>query len=231
MTEESVTLPLRVGPVPAFLVVPEPSHDLPGALILHEGWGFNADVRRMTRLVADLGYVAVAPDLFAGYGLPRGLLDLSRGHGRTFDLAVDAVTWLRNHPATSDERLCIVGFSFGAALALRLGDLTGPDAIVANYGALPRANTLIGSCPVVASYGGRDPLLRGRGERLERILAEAGVVHDVKVYPDAGHSFLNDLSGPGEGPGLMRRLMNATHRPDAAIDAWQRTSNFLAAHV
>ena len=47
-------------------------------------------------------------------------------------------------------------------------------------------------CPIVASYGAKDRANRGTGERLEQVLIAAGVDHDIKTYPDAGHSFLND---------------------------------------
>jgi carboxymethylenebutenolidase len=42
----------------------------------------------------------------------------------------------------------------------------------------------------VASYGGRDRTLVGAADRLEAALSDAGVDHDVKEYPDAGHGFL-----------------------------------------
>jgi dienelactone hydrolase len=46
--------------------------------------------------------------------------------------------------------------------------------------------------PIVGSYGAKDRATRGTGERLEQVLMAAGVEHDIKTYPDAGHSFLND---------------------------------------
>lgn len=64
-----------------------------------------------------------------------------------------------------------------------------------NYGgALPKdaEELLAGSCPIVGSYGAKDRWNRGVAEQLERILTVVGVDHDVKEYPDAGHSFLND---------------------------------------
>lgn len=52
------------------------------------------------------------------------------------------------------------------------------------------------ACPVIGSYGGRDLFLRGAAGRLERALAAACTDHDVKEYPQAGHSFLNDHPDP-----------------------------------
>ena len=46
--------------------------------------------------------------------------------------------------------------------------------------------------PVVGSFGGRDRTLRGAADKLDQALAANGVARDIKEYPDAGHSFLND---------------------------------------
>ena len=87
-----------------------------------------------------------------------------------------------------------------------------------------------GACPIVASYGARDRGLRGRAERLEQALTRIGVAHDVKEYPDAGHSFLNRFNA---GP-LLTPLMHVGglgyHHPSAE-DAWQRILAFFAEHL
>jgi carboxymethylenebutenolidase len=91
---------------------------------------------------------------------------------------------------------------------------------------------LAGACPVIASYGGRDRAMKGRPERLERALAAAGVVHDVKTYPNAGHSFLSTERYP-RGVRMLARLtgMHAGPRHDAAEDAWRRIDCFFDAHL
>ena len=71
-----------------------------------------------------------------------------------------------------------------------------------NYGTAPKdaytASFLRRACPIVGSYGGKDRSLRGAADRLERALTAVGVEHDVKEYPEAGHSFLNDHEGAGD---------------------------------
>jgi carboxymethylenebutenolidase len=57
-------------------------------------------------------------------------------------------------------------------------------------------SVLAGACPIVGSYGAREGADRGTAERLDRALEALGVDHDIKEYPDAGHSFLNDLALP-----------------------------------
>jgi acetyl esterase/lipase len=67
--------------------------------------------------------------------------------------------------------------------------------------------------PVVASYGGEDPSLRGAAAELEGVLTGLGVEHDVREYPGAGHSFLNRETGvvphvmQGHGAGRLPRAV------------------------
>ena len=51
---------------------------------------------------------------------------------------------------------------------------------------------LAGACPIVGSYRAKDLTQRGAAEQLKRALRTNGVEPDIKEYPDAGHSFLND---------------------------------------
>ena len=83
----------------------------------------------------------------------------------------------------------------------------------------------------MASYGKSDLMMAGMAGKLEKALTSAGVTHDVKVYPDAGHSFLNDEPN---GPKALRPLLRIAHvgpQPEAAADAWERIESFFAAHL
>jgi len=66
-----------------------------------------------------------------------------------------------------------------------------------NYGLAGKnaQDALRGACPIVASFGGRDRLLRTVPQRLGRALEALGIDHDIKVYPDAGYA----LPAPGRG--------------------------------
>ena len=98
-----------------------------------------------------------------------------------------------------------------------------------------QANGLAGNdaCPIVGSYGAKDPGLRGAGDRLERILTAVGVDHDVTTYPDAGHSFMNDHDR-AELPTLfalqVRVMGDPFHEPSTA-DARRRILDFFAHHL
>jgi len=85
------------------------------------------------------------------------------------------------------------------------------------------------SCPIVASYGAKDWGNRGNAARLEHVLAAAGVPHDVKEYPDAGHAFMNDHEGAGDRVPVAFKVLGALttsayHEP-SAHDARRRVSS------
>jgi carboxymethylenebutenolidase len=100
------------------------------------------------------------------------------------------------------------------------------------YGDTPSsADQLRDVCPVVAGFGALDKQFAVQGERLERHLTELGVPHDVKIYPDSGHSFMNDF-GDGVMAALMRRTpMHAGYDEEASEDSWRRMLGFFSEHL
>ena len=92
---------------------------------------------------------------------------------------------------------------------------------------------MAGACPIVASYGRRDLFLRGAAAKLEAALTAAGVPHDVKEYPTAGHAFLDtsaeDLPAPLRP--ILTRVLGAGPDPVAAADAWRRIDAFFRTHL
>jgi carboxymethylenebutenolidase len=233
---------IEVGPVDGgsanlrgYLATPAGTGPWPGVVAVHEAFGLNDVVRRQADHLADAGYLTLAVDLFSDGGAARCLLSTFRslltGKGRAVTDIAAAGDFLRSHP-DSTGRVGVIGFCMGGGFALVMSG-RGFDAAAANYGPLPPKldRVLAGACPIVASYGGRDPLIPGAGRRLERTLVKVGVEHDIKLYPGVGHSFLNDVPiGPGPLPQVMR-VANVGPRPEAAADAWRRIESFFAEHL
>ncbi len=72
--------------------------------------------------------------------------------------------------------------------------------------------TLGGACPIVASFGARDPIGRGAPAKLNKAVAAHGIAADVKVYPNAGHSFANQLPAQALMRGHRVRLQRGRCR-------------------
>lgn len=218
------------------LAVPAGPGPWPGVVLVHEAYGVTDVMRRQVDHLASLGYLALMPDLYAQGGARRCLVATFRalrsGEGRAY---VDIDTARRFLLARPDcnGKVGILGFCMGGGFALMAASGHGFDAVSSNYGMLPSdEDALVHACPVVGSYGGRDRSLPGAAAKLEARLERAGVPHDVKEYPDAGHSFLNDAeSGPAAMRAITRRVMGAGPEPASAADAWQRIDAFFREHL
>jgi carboxymethylenebutenolidase len=208
----------------------------PGVVLVHELFGIDDVMRRQVQRMAAAGYLALMPDLFTAGGARRCLVPTFRaiaaGHGRAF-VDIEAA---RAHLASAPEctgRIGVLGFCLGGGFAL----LTAPrgfDVSSANYARLPEdpERALAGACPIVASYGGRDPALRGTAAQLAEVLTRLDVPHDVREYPTAGHGFLNDADvGPRPLRPLLHRVLKFRPDPVAAADAWTRIEAFFAEHL
>ena len=220
----------------AYLSYPDGEGPWPGVVVIHEAFGLTDVMRRATDRVAALGYLAMAPDLFSRGSMPRCIVAtfraLSAGEGDAFaDLAAARAALLADERCTG--KVGVLGFCLGGGFALVLAN-QGYAASAVNYGRLPADldTALDQACPMIGSYGGRDRSLTGVADTLRDTLQRKGVPHDVKEYPEAGHSFLSDAA---DAPWFIRpvskAILHAGPEPASAADAWDRIGAFFGEHL
>jgi carboxymethylenebutenolidase len=229
-----ITYPAPAGPLPAYLSVPKGHGPWPGVVVVHDAFGLTADVKRITDRFAANGYLALTPKLYGRGNKARCVVStlraLSAGSGPAVDDLVAARDFL-----TADERCTgkvgSVGFCMGGGFCLLLAPRGVFDATAPNYGMWPKDVGALGrSCPTVASYGAKDRILRGAAPKLERLLTDGGVPHDVKEYPDVGHSFLNNFGTPAPLQ-VIERVTGFAYSEPEAEDAWRRILAFFGNHL
>lgn len=235
-----VVIPSPHGELPAWLARPGSDGPWPGMVVVHDALGMTEDLKRQADWLAGEGFVTVAPDLFHRGGPVRCVFavirDVMRGGGRSFDEIEAARAWLGGRDDCTGK-IGVIGFCMGGGFAAILTPPRyGFDASSINYGTLPSDPdaTFAQACPVVGSFGARDGSLKGAAGKLEELLAKHGIPHDIKEYPDAGHSFMNDHKNT-HVPLVFRIASYFTggaefHEP-SAIDARRRIAGFLHQHL
>ncbi len=205
-----VSRPAGVGPVPA-------------VIMLHELWGLNDQIKAGADILAQEGYVVLAPDLFHDT-LPRDLesaLRHAQGLDPTEALATvkAAYRWVKNQPDVTGCKVGTLGWCFGGVWALNLGLAEPVDAVAIYYARVEEAPAALGRLngPVLGVFANRDEwATRDIAEGFEASLRAAGVPHEIHRY-DTGHAFANPMS--------------PHYHPDLARDAWSKTLAFLRRHL
>lgn len=231
-----VEIPTPDGQLRGVLAVPKGKGPFPAVIMVHEVFGIDESMRVQIERMASAGYIVLMPDLFSRGGMRKCLNATFRalvaGEGQAFD-DVAAATAMVTNRADCTGKVGVVGFCMGGSFALQLAS-RGYDASAVNYGQLPKDldEVLAGACPIVASYGAKDPSLKGAAPKLEAALTKAGVVHEVTEYPGASHSFMNPVQA---GPKILRPFMNKVvgfkPNPEAAKEAWSRIEAFFGEHL
>jgi carboxymethylenebutenolidase len=238
-TEVSIKLP-DGDALQAVLATPASAVPLAGwrgAVVVHEVFGVAPEMLDVADRFAAKGWAAVVPDLFS-HGtrvgcLVRAMRESAGGARGPVSADIEAArVWLASRGDVDGDHLVVVGFCLGGGLALAYAASAPPGVRAAsvNYGQVPRDQAALERvCPVVGSYGGRDRVYGRHAERLERQLTAWGIPHDVKLYPEAGHSFMTDGHHPmGK---LIYWPMHLGYSSQDADDAWTRMFAFFDQHV
>jgi dienelactone hydrolase len=173
----------------------------PGVLVLPEWWGVNDYIRERTRRVAELGYTALAVDMY-GEGKtandPTDAGNLMNGVLEDFETGTARLEagyeYLRNRSESDAERIAAIGYCFGGAVALhgaRIGmDLKG---VVSFHGALGSFHTPEpGSVKarILVCHGGDDQFVSAAEvTAFKEEMDQAKADYQFVVYNGALHGF------------------------------------------
>lgn len=203
--------------------------------MLHDINGINPDMARIASRFAEAGYVALVPDLFDGKKSPlcvvKTVRSIAAGSGPAHDIVDQAQTWLRSQPGVASNKVGAVGFCMGGGFAVL--HARGPDvAFVATfYGEVPEERSdLEDIAPCFGGYGTQDRLFIKHGRRLKTRLEELGTPHDVRIYDNVGHSYMNQLTGV-LGKAVAYSPMRARFDQSASEDSWAAMLEFFDAQL
>ena len=207
--------------VSGFLAQPVTEGNYPGIVIIHEWWGLNDQVKSMADILAREGYVVLAVDLFEGNvattieGAQANLRD--NPNEETLPRMQAALEYLRDLPNVDRDRMASLGWCYGGGQSFQLGINEDLKAIVIYYGRISTDEADLAELqePMLGIFGAEDASIPVEDVReFERILKEQGTSADIYVYEGAGHAFANPTN-------------TQAFREEQAIDAWNKTLDFL----
>lgn len=195
----------------------------PGILVLHGWWGLTPFFRGVCDRLAGAGFVALAPDLFAGAtaddeaGAQALLADASPDE--LAHLSRASLVTLRDVPGTPDGPVGILGFSMGASMALWLAARVPAEvaATTVFYG-VQDIDMAEATCAFQGHFAEDDHLVADDDlTLLEADLHLLGRTTEFHRYPGTGHWFFEP-----DRP---------EYDEEAATLAWDRTLEFFRRHL
>lgn len=204
----------------------------PGVLVIHEWWGLNDYAKQRARMLAELGYVAFAADM---YGRSRVTDQPEQASEWMQEITADVDLWrqraglgldqLKSSDLVDTDKVAAIGYCFGGGTLLQMAyggtDLRG---IVSFHGSLPAApNDVNGKIKprILVLHGQADSFVAPEVvTNFQNKLEEAGANWEMNIYGGARHGFTN----PNAGDYGIDKL-----KYDAQADArsWQRMQVFF----
>ncbi len=175
----------------------------PGVLVVHEWWGLNDYAKTRATMLAEMGYVAFAVDMYGGGKTVEHPSEAAKFSGMVREnkdqwraRALAGLDQLKRRPQTDPENLAAIGYCFGGATVLQMAYAGAPvKGVVSFHGALPAATADEAknvSCGVMICHGAADGFVPP--EQVTACLApleEAGADYVFTAYAGAKHGFTN----------------------------------------
>ncbi|HEX9780997.1 MAG TPA: dienelactone hydrolase family protein [bacterium] len=207
----------------------------PGVLVVHEWWGHNEYARRRAEMLAELGYIALAVDMY-GDGKtakhPEDAAAFSNAVTSRLDdarMRFDAAArLLKAHPMADPDRMAAIGYCFGGGIVLHMAS-TGADldAVVSfhgSYALVEPAKPGEVTARVLVCHGGADAFMSSEQiETLKHRMRDARADFRFIVYDSAQHSFTN----PGADAIAEQFGLGIGYDADADQASWNDMTTFL----
>lgn len=208
----------------------------PGVLVVHEWWGHDEYARRRARMLAALGYTALAVDMYGNGKKADHPKDAGQFAGEVrknlpmmmarFEAAKKL---LSIHPTVDARRVAAIGYCFGGSVVLEMAR-QGSDlsAVVSFHGNLMTQNPAKAGevrAKVLVLNGAADPMINADAvQAFVQEMRNAKADFRVVNYPGAKHSFTNpDATGYGQKFGIP-----LAYNAKADRESWEEMKAFLA---
>ncbi len=173
----------------------------PIVLILPEWWGLTDYPRMRARMLAEMGYLAVAVDMYGNGKLantPQEAGKASEAFYNDLPMAKEridaALAKAASYPQADTTKTVAIGYCFGGFLALNYAKMGAPvKGVVSFHGDLrgvpPQKGT---QAQFLVCHGGADDFVpQPQVDAFRKSMDSAGLNYTFKVYDNATHAFTN----------------------------------------
>jgi len=249
MISQDIVIPVDGSSMPAYLARPEEGSGVhPAVIVLQEAFGFTPETKRVTELVASIGYVGLAinyyhrtshqmAEPYTEDGLKRAIEISASVTAQNLDTDVQgAIEWLNAQPFVKSGKIATLGFDFGADAAFVTSDNANLSGAILFYpthlanampsgGEPPLDHAADVNVPLLILFGEQDYYVpRADMDLIARTLKDAHKEARVQVYPGVGHAFFRH--------GRPQAIMELQRYSDEAVaqavaDSWNLVKQFL----
>lgn len=228
--------------VRAYVAKPEGNGPFPTVIMIHEFFGLNADIVSKADLLAQEGYLVIAPDTFRGSTtslIPRAIYQVVTTKPEAINADVDSVfAWAGTQPEVDPSRIAVLGFCYGgrASLAYSLHN-NRIAATVVFYGSPETDPEILATLPgpVLGIFGGADQSIPlADVNAFEQGLEAAGIPHRISIYDGQPHAFVRGAEeikaggAQGEAWAEMLAFLEANVKESSSLIRTGEASAYLA---
>ena len=206
----------------------------PGVLVVHEWWGHNSYARKRAEMLAELGYTALALDMY-GDGKTADHPDNAGKFATAVRQDQDMMQarfnaarhYLNTHETVDPEQNAAIGYCFGGSVVLSVArsgaDLDGVVSFHGSLGGLPPIADKVAAKVLVANGADDTFVSKDSIELFNEDMETAGVDFEFINYPGAKHSFTN----PGANVVGEKFGLPLEYNAEADKASWQKMQEFL----
>jgi len=186
----------------------------PGIIVVHEWWGHNEYTRKRADMLAELGYTALAIDMYgdgkqaehpddAGKFMNQVISNMDEAKARF----MKAMETLKNHPTVSEDNIAAIGYCFGGSVVLTMANAGYDLSAVAAFHSgvqLPIPPSADIKAKILVCNGAADPFVSSESVvQYKAAMDSVGAYYTYIAYDSAGHAFTSpDADDLGEKFGL-----------------------------
>lgn len=206
----------------------------PAVMVIHEWWGLNDYAKMRARKLAELGYIAMAVDMYGNGQVghdPEAAGKLAmpfyNNPGMAKKHVEAAMEILKKNPNADTQKMAIMGYCFGGAVSLgvaRMGlDVKGAVSFHGNLNVVPANKDLL-KAEVLVCHGNADPFVpQAEADQFKKQMDSIGAKYVFKGYDSATHAFTNpDATALGE-----KFKIPIKYNPAADSASWSDMKDFF----